>query len=401
MSYHYGMGVSTDRDARLRGLPELSTEEMVRYGRHLVLPDVGLDGQRTLKAARVLLVGAGGLGSPLALYLAAAGVGTLGLVDFDVVDASNLQRQVLHGTKDIGRSKLDSARERVRDVNPNVSIETYETRLTSANALEIMREYDVIVDGTDNFPTRYLTNDACVLLGKPNVYGSIFRFEGQASVFATGEGPCYRCLYPEPPPPGLVPSCAEGGVLGVLPGIVGTIQATETLKLLLGIGEPLIGRLLLIDTLGARFRTMRLERDPACPACGTREIRELIDYDEFCGAGSNGAVMATEVAVREMSPTDLAARMAHGEPLDLIDVREPFEWAIARIPGARLVPFGTLAGVIDTLDRNRDIVLHCHKGIRSARAAEQLRAAGFTRVWSLAGGIARWSDDVDGTVPRY
>ena len=374
---------------------------MVRYGRHIVLPDVGLEGQRTLKAARVLLVGAGGLGSPLALYLAAAGVGTLGLVDFDVVDASNLQRQVLHGTKDIGRSKLESARERIRDINPNVTVEPYETRLTSANALEILREYDVIVDGTDNFATRYLTNDACVLLGKPNVYGSIFRFEGQASVFATVDGPCYRCLYAEPPPPGLVPSCAEGGVLGVLPGIVGTIQATETLKLLLRIGEPLIGRLLLIDALAARFRTMQLERDPACPACGTREIRELIDYDEFCGAGSNGAAAATGTAVREITPADLAARLARRDALDLIDVREPYEWEIARIPGARLVPLGTLADTIDTLDRTRDIVLHCHKGIRSARAAEQLQAAGFTRVWSLAGGIARWSDEVDGTVSRY
>jgi adenylyltransferase/sulfurtransferase len=392
------MAVSTDRESRVKGLPELSREEMVRYGRHLVLPDVGLEGQRTLKAARVLLVGAGGLGSPLALYLAAAGVGTLGLVDFDVVDASNLQRQVLHGTKDIGRSKLDSAGERIRDVNPNVTVEPYETRLTSANALEILQAYDVIVDGTDNFATRYLTNDACVLLGKPNVYGSIFRFEGQASVFATADGPCYRCLYPEPPPPGLVPSCAEGGVLGVLPGIVGTIQATETLKLLLGIGEPLIGRLLLIDALGARFRTMRLERDPACPACGTRAMRELIDYDEFCGAGPVGV---SDTAVREITPADLASRMARGDALDLIDVREPFEWAIARIPGARLVPLGTLAGAIGTLHRDRDIVLHCHKGIRSARAAEQLRAAGFTRVWNLAGGIERWSDEVDRTVPRY
>jgi adenylyltransferase/sulfurtransferase len=392
------MGVSTDHESRLKGLPELSREEVVRYGRHLVLPDVGLEGQRTLKAARVLLVGAGGLGSPLALYLAAAGVGTLGLVDFDVVDASNLQRQVLHGTKDIGRSKLDSASERVRDVNPNVTVEPHETRLTSANALEILREYDVIVDGTDNFATRYLTNDACVLLGKPNVYGSIFRFEGQASVFATADGPCYRCLYPEPPPPGLVPSCAEGGVFGVLPGIVGTIQATETLKLVLGIGEPLIGRLLLIDALGARFRTMRLERDPACPACGTRTIRELIDYDAFCSAGSPGA---PEEAVREITPADLAQRMAHGDALDLIDVREPFEWAIARIPGARLVPLGALAAAIDTLPRDRDIVLHCHKGIRSARAAEQLRAAGLTRVWNLTGGIERWSEEVDRTVPRY
>jgi adenylyltransferase/sulfurtransferase len=397
------MGLSTDRDSRVSALPELSAEELVRYGRHLVLPDVGLQGQRALKAARVLLVGAGGLGSPLALYLAAAGVGTLGLVDFDVVDASNLHRQVLHGTKDIGRSKLESAEERIRDINPHVTVEPHQTRLTSANALEILQEYDVIVDGTDNFATRYLTNDACVLLGKPNVYGSIFRFEGQASVFATADGPCYRCLYPEPPPPGLVPSCAEGGVLGVLPGIVGTIQATETLKLLLGIGEPLIGRLLLIDALGARFRTMRLERDPGCPACGTHEMRELIDYEEFCEAASNGspASSAPQRVVREITPADLVARLERGDAIDVVDVREPYEWDIARIPGARLVPLGTLTAAMDTFDRNRDIVVHCHKGIRSARAVEQLQAAGFTRVWNLAGGIARWSDEVDGTIPRY
>src|SRR5687768_3724607 len=306
-SYHTGMTRSTtlqEREARIRALPELSGDELLRYGRHLVLPSVGPDGQRRLKAARVLLVGAGGLGSPVALYLAAAGVGTLGLVDFDVVDLSNLQRQVLHGTSDVGRSKLDSARDRIHDVNPHVAVDTYEIRLTSANALDILRDSDVVVDGTDNFATRYLTNDACVLLGKPNVYGSIFRFEGQASVFATETGPCYRCLYPDPPPAGLVPSCAEGGVLGVLPGIVGTIQATEALKLLLGIGEPLVGRLLLIDALGAQFRTVGLARDPGCPACGTREIRELIDYDQFCGAVG---VAGAPGAAPEMTPRELAA----------------------------------------------------------------------------------------------
>ena len=387
-----------DREARVRALPELTSDELRRYGRHLVLPDVGLEGQRKLKAGRVLLVGAGGLGSPVALYLAAAGVGTLGLIDFDVVDISNLQRQVLHGTSDVGRSKLDSARDRIHDVNPHVAVDTYQVRLTSANALNVLAEYDVIVDGTDNFATRYLVNDACVLLGKPNVYGSIFRFEGQASVFATESGPCYRCLYPEPPPPGLVPSCAEGGVLGVLPGIVGTIQATEALKLLLGIGEPLVGRLLLIDALSARFRAVGLARDPACPACGTREIRELIDYDEFCGTAATGA---PAVGALEMTPRELADRLARGDELDVIDVREPYEWEIARIPGARLIPLAALPGALSSLDPRREIVLHCHHGIRSARGAELLHAAGFTRVWNLAGGIERWSDEVDASVPRY
>lgn len=385
-----------DRDDRLAELPELSRDERLRYGRHLVLPNVGSDGQRRLKAARVLLVGAGGLGSPAALYLAAAGVGTIGLVDFDVVDVSNLQRQVLHGTSDVGRSKLDSARERIQDVNPHVAVDTYELRLTSANALDILREYDIVVDGTDNFATRYLTNDACVLLGKPNVYGSIFRFEGQASVFATEHGPCYRCLYPEPPPPGAVPSCAEGGVLGVLPGIVGTIQATEALKLLLGIGAPLIGRLLLIDALGSRFRTVGLERDPNCPACGTHEIRELIDYDAFCQEQPS-----SEAATAEITPRELAERFAAGETVDVIDVREPYEWEIARLPGARLIPLGTLPHAVSSLDPQREVVLYCHRGVRSARGVELLAAAGFTRVWNLAGGIDRWSDEVDPTVRKY
>ena len=400
ISYHTEMAHLTaghDGGARVRSLPELSSDELQRYGRHLVLPDVGLEGQRKLKAGRVLLVGAGGLGSPVALYLAAAGVGTLGLIDFDVVDISNLQRQVLHGTSDVGRSKLDSARDRIREVNPHVAVDTYEMRLTSVNALDILSDYDVVVDGTDNFATRYLTNDACVLLGKPNIYGSIFRFEGQASVFATESGPCYRCLYPDPPPPGLVPSCAEGGVLGVLPGIVGTIQATEALKLLLGIGDPLVGRLLLIDALGSRFRVVSLERDPTCAACGTREIRELLDYDAFCGS-----VKSPDAdVISEMTPTELAQRLSRGDAPDIIDVREPYEWQIARIPSARLIPLGTLHREASSLDPGREIVVYCHHGIRSAHAAEQLRATGFTRVRNLAGGIARWSEDVDPTVPKY
>ena len=383
-----------------RDLPTLGADEVLRYSRHLIIPDVGLTGQRRLKNARVLLVGAGGLGSPLGLYLAAAGIGTLGLVDFDVVDLTNLQRQVLHGTKDVGRPKLASATERIRDINPHVHVEGFETRLTSENALEILRDFDVIVDGTDNFPTRYLTNDACVLLGKPNVYGSIFRFEGQASVFATAEGPCYRCLFPEPPPPGLVPSCAEGGVLGVLPGLIGTIQATETIKLLLGIGEPLIGRLLLVDALATRFRTVNLRRDPACPACGTREIRELVDYEEFCGIRRAEAQQLAD-AVPEITPAQLADKLRHGDAFDLIDVREPHEWEIARIPGARLIPLATVAEALPTLDSSREIVVHCKGGVRSAKAVRQLRAAGFSRVWNLAGGITRWSDDVDPTTPKY
>ena len=382
-------------------LPELSNDEILRYSRHLIIPDVGVDGQRRLKAARVLLVGAGGLGSPLGLYLAAAGVGHLGLVDFDVVDLTNLQRQVLHGTSDVGRLKLDSARDRITDINPHVSLETYETHLTSANALEIVRDYDLVVDGTDNFPTRYLVNDACVLTGKPNVYGSVFRFEGQASVFATENGPCYRCLFREPPPPGLVPSCAEGGVLGVLPGLIGVIQATEAIKLIVGAGEPLIGRLLLVDALRMQFRTLTLRKDPTCPACGTREIRELIDYEEFCGVRRAAADALSAADVAELTPHELAERLSRADELDLIDVREPHEWEIARIEGARLVPLATLPNALASLDSARDVVLYCKGGTRSAKAARQLQAAGFRRVWSLAGGITRWSDDVDPAVPKY
>jgi adenylyltransferase/sulfurtransferase len=382
-------------------LPSLSREEVLRYSRHLILPEVGLEGQRKLKAARVLLVGAGGLGSPAALYLAAAGVGTLGLVDFDVVDVTNLQRQILHGTRDIGRPKLDSAADRIGEVNPHVRVEPFNTRLTSANALEIIREFDIVVDGTDNFPTRYLVNDACVLTGRPNVYGSIFRFEGQASVFATADGPCYRCLFREPPPPGLVPSCAEGGVLGLLPGLVGTIQATEAVKLILGIGETLVGRLLLVDALRMQFRNLKLRRDPECPACGTHELTALEDYEEFCGLRRAAAAGLAAPPIREITPREVAAKRARGDDFDLIDVREPHEYAIARIEGARLIPLATVSDAISTLDPNREIVVHCKAGGRSARAAQVLQNAGFHRVWNLAGGITRWSDDVDPDVVKY
>jgi adenylyltransferase/sulfurtransferase len=386
------------RPARLpeSELPALTRDEGQRYARHLMLPNVGAVGQRRLKASRVLVVGAGGLGSPVAMYLAAAGVGHLGLVDFDDVDITNLQRQLLHGTADIGRPKLESARDRLKDLNPNVDVALYAERLTSANALEIMRGYDVVVDGTDNFATRYLTNDACVILGIPNVYGSVYRFEGQASVFATDSGPCYRCLFREPPPPGLVPSCAEGGVLGVLPGMIGTIQANEAIKLLIGIGEPLVGRLLLADALGGGFRTVLIRRDPECPACGTREIRELIDYDAFCGT----PVMEKNSST-EMTPRELADRMKKGTAPRIIDVREPHEFAIAKLPGAELVPLGTLGQHLGEFDPDSEMVVLCHSGMRSAWAVGQLRQLGFNRVMNLTGGIARWSYEVDPSVPKY
>ena len=384
---------------RSRVAPPLERDELLRYGRHLLLPEVAIDGQRTLKSARVLVVGAGGLGSPAALYLAAAGVGTIGLVDFDIVEVTNLQRQLLHGTSDVGRSKLESARDRLRDTNPHVKLELHATRLTSANALTIIREYDLVLDGTDNFATRYLVNDACVLLGKPNVYGSIFRFDGQASVFATADGPCYRCLYPEPPPPGLVPSCAEGGVLGVLPGLVGTLQATEAIKLLLGIGAPLIGRLLLVDALDARFRSVRVRRDPSCPACGTRELTSLVDYDQFCGtAGGGGAGLD---AVPQIEPRELAIRRASGESIQLIDVREPHEWEIGHIAGARLIPLHRLEAAIGELDTSAPIAVYCKGGTRSALATRDLIDAGFRQVWSVSGGILRWSREVDTDIPEY
>jgi adenylyltransferase/sulfurtransferase len=385
-------------------LPELSAAEVLRYSRHLIIPEVGVTGQRKLKAARVLLVGAGGLGSPLGLYLAAAGVGTLGLVDFDVVDETNLQRQVLHGTKDVGRRKLDSALDRLRDVNPHTELIGHATRLDRSNALEILRDYDLVVDGTDNFPTRYLVNDACVLLGKPYVYGSIFRFEGQVSVFAAPGGPCYRCLFPEPPPPGVVPSCAEGGVLGVLPGIVGTHQALEALKLLLGIGEPLVGRLQTFDGLSMQWREFRLRRNPSCPICGEApSIDSLIDYEEFCGVPQARAREAAERGrVPEITARELSLRLTR-EPITLLDVREPHEWEIANLAahGARLIPLGQLAERLAEVDADRDVVVYCKGGTRSAKAAVQLRAAGIQRVWNLEGGILAWSADVDPTLPRY
>src|SRR5436853_2042782 len=348
----------------------LNNDEILRYSRHLIMPEVGMAGQLKLKAAKVLCIGAGGLGSPLALYLGAAGIGTLGIVDFDVVDYTNLQRQIIHSTADVGRPKLDSAAEKLKAMNPFLNIRKFNTRLSSDNAIELFKEFDIIADGTDNFPTRYLVNDACVLTGKPNVYGSIFRFEGQASVFAMEEGPCYRCLYPEPPPPGLVPSCAEGGVLGVLPGLVGTIQAAEGIKLILGVGEPLVGRLLLIDALTMQFRTVRLRKDPNCPACGTHEITELIDYDQFCGVVSETATVSTN-EIPEITPTELVARLQRGDAIDLIDVREPHELDIARIPNVRLIPLGTLAEALPTLDGSRETVVICRTGARSGRAVRQ------------------------------
>lgn len=384
---------------RGRASTSLTREELVRYSRHILLPQVGEAGQRALKNSRVLVVGAGGLGSPVALYLGAAGVGTLGLVDFDAVDLSNLQRQVLHGSSAIGGSKLDSARDRLGDINPNVRVESYETRLTSVNALEIARGYDLIVDGTDNFATRYLVNDTSVLLGIPNVYGSVYRFEGQASVFGAADGPCYRCLFREPPPPELVPSCAEGGVLGVVPGLVGTIQATEAIKLLLELGDTLVGRLLTIDTMTMTFRTIEIRKDPECPACGTRQIEELIDYDEFCGTARPTASEAANVT--EIQPTSLAARLAHGEELEIIDVREPYEWQIGHIPGARLVPLDRIAAEIPRLDKKRETILYCKVGARSRYAAQQLADAGVAEVKNLAGGLLRWIDEVDPTMTRY
>ncbi len=383
-------------------LPELTADELSRYSRHLILPEVGVEGQRKLKAARVLCVGTGGLGSPLALYLAAAGVGTLGLVDFDVVDASNLQRQIIHSTADIGRKKLDSAEEKLKALNPALKVVKHDTLLSSANALDILKDYDVVADGTDNFPTRYLVNDACVLLGKPNAYGSIFRFEGQASVFGAKDGPCYRCLYPEPPPPGLVPSCAEGGVLGILPGLVGVIQATETIKLILGIGEPLIGRLLLVDALNMRFRQLKLRKNPECPVCGDHPtVTKLIDYQQFCGIESaSERQSAVKNGIPQVSPKDLKKRIDAGEDVFILDVREPFEYQIANIGGV-LIPQNDVPKRIGEIDRNREIVVQCKSGGRSQRIAEYLLQSGFPRVSNLSGGILAWSDEVDPKVPKY
>ena len=383
-------------------LPELTADDLARYSRHLILPEVGVEGQRKLKVARVLCVGTGGLGSPLALYLAAAGVGTLGLVDFDVVDASNLQRQIIHSTADIGRKKLDSAEEKLKALNPSLNVRKHDTLLSSANALDILKDYDVVADGTDNFPTRYLVNDACVLLSKPNAYGSIFRFEGQASVFATKDGPCYCCLYPEPPPPGLVPSCAEGGVLGILPGLVGVIQATETIKLILGIGEPLIGRLLLVDALNMRFRQLKLRKNPECPVCGAHPtVTSLIDYQQFCGIESASEKQsAVKNGVPQLTAKELKRRIDAGENLFILDVREPFEYQIANI-GGKLIPQNDVPQRIGEIDRNREIVVHCKAGGRSQRIAEFLKQSGFTKVVNLAGGILAWSDEVDPKVPKY
>ncbi len=390
----------------------LSNEEILRYSRHLIIPEVGIEGQEKLKAAKALLVGAGGLGAPLGLYLSAAGVGKIGLVDFDVVDFTNLQRQVIHATRDVGRKKLDSAAEKMQAINPHITVAKHEMALTSENALELFKDYDIVIDGTDNFPTRYLVNDACVLSGKPNVYGSIFRFEGQATVFAYPGGPCYRCLYPEPPPPGLVPSCAEGGVLGILPGVIGLIQATEAVKLILGIGEPLVGRLLLYDALGMRFRELKLRKNPECPVCGERPtIHKLIDYHQFCGvpnpraqdprATGQAPVQETPLNSGEIEVTEVKRKLDAGEKFVFIDVREPHEYRICCIPGAKLIPLGEFPRHVSEFDPAAEIVIHCKSGMRSAKACAILRNAGFQNVRNMKGGILAWSDRVDRSVPKY
>ncbi len=383
-------------------LPGLSNDEVARYSRHLLLPEVGMEGQQKLKASRVLCVGTGGLGSPLAFYLAAAGIGTLGLVDFDVVDFSNLQRQIIHSTKDVGRPKIDSATEKLEALNPFLNVVKHETMLTSANALEIISQYDIVADGTDNFPTRYLVNDACVLTGKPNAYGSIFRFEGQASVFATKEGPCYRCLYPEPPPPGLVPSCAEGGVLGILPGLVGIIQATEVIKFILGKGDPLIGRLLLVNALDMRFRELKLRKNPDCPVCGTHPtVTKLIDYEQFCGIMPEPKTPTAVVnGIPQMTVKELKQRIDRGDDLFVLDVREPFEYQIAQI-GGHLIPLGELPQRLGELNPAQEIVVQCKSGGRSQKAAEFLAKNGFAKLHNLAGGITAWSNEIDPSVRKY
>jgi Dinucleotide-utilizing enzymes involved in molybdopterin and thiamine biosynthesis family 2 len=383
-------------DDKRSGAMRLTVEELQRYSRHLIMPEVTADGQNRLKAARVLCIGAGGLGSPAALYLAAAGVGTIGIVDFDDVDLSNLQRQILHGTKDIGRGKLESARDRLQDINPQIEIQLHKCRFSSENASQLVTKYDVVVDGSDNFPTRYLSNDVCVFASKPNVYGSVFRFEGQTTVFAPHlGGPCYRCLFPEPPPPESVPNCAQAGVLGVLPGIIGMLQAIETLKLILGIGEVLVGRLLHFDALKIKFRELNLRRDPQCPVCGDNPtIFSAIDYEQFCGVRDAAAIPG-------MSPHELKRRMDAGEPFELIDVREPFEYEIARIDGAKLIPLGEITERIQELEREQPIVVHCHSGMRSAQAARLLQQRGFANVYNLEGGIDAWSDQIDPDVPKY
>ncbi len=388
-------------------LPGLSNNEIARYSRHLLLPEVGMEGQQKLKAAKVLCVGTGGLGAPLAFYLAAAGIGTLGLVDFDVVEESNLQRQIIHSTADVGRPKIDSAADKLQALNPHMKIVKHETMLTSQNALEIIKDYDIVADGTDNFPTRYLVNDACVLSGnKPNAYASIYRFEGQASVFATEDGPCYRCLYPEPPPPGLVPTCAEGGVLGILPGLLGVIQATEVIKLILGKGEPLIGRLLLVDSLAMRFRELKLRKNPDCLVCGKNPtVTKLIDYQQFCGIAPEpkaDSVNGTPVqnGIPQVTPVELKKRLDNNDDIFVLDVREPHEYQIANL-GAKLIPLGDLPQRAGELDKDRETIVHCRSGGRSQKAAEFLAQNGFKKVWNLAGGITGWSNDVDPTVAKY
>jgi len=392
--------VAIPTDAMQQQEVKLSKEEIQRYSRHLIMPEVGMEGQLKLKRARVLTIGTGGLGAPLGLYLAAAGVGHLGLVDFDVVDSSNLQRQVTFTTADVGKPKSEAAKARLQALNPAIDIVSYETRLTSENALELFRDYDIIVDGTDNFPTRFLVNDACVLLGKPNVYGSIFRFEGQATVFGYPDGPCYRCLYPEPPPPGLVPSCAEGGVLGVLPGIIGSIQAMETIKLILGTGDPLVGRLLLFDALAMRFRELKLKKNPECAICGkNRTITKLIDYEEFCGIRGEEAPAMTD-GIPEISATDLKARLDKGDKLFILDVREPHEYQICNLNG-KLIPLGELTRRVNELDSSVEMVVHCRSGKRSADAIHFLQTAGFKKLWNLKGGVLAWADEVDPRMPKY
>jgi molybdopterin/thiamine biosynthesis adenylyltransferase/rhodanese-related sulfurtransferase len=392
--------VAIQTDALEQQEVKLSKEEIQRYSRHLIMPEVGMEGQLKLKRARVLTIGTGGLGAPLGLYLAAAGVGHLGLVDFDVVDNSNLQRQVTFTTQDVGKPKSTAAKARLSALNPMIEITAYETRLTSDNALDLFRDYDIIVDGTDNFPTRFLVNDACVILGKPNVYGSIFRFEGQATVFGYPGGPCYRCLYPEPPPPGLVPSCAEGGVLGVLPGIVGSIQAMETIKLILGTGEPLVGRLLLFDALAMRFRELKLKRNPECPVCGDhRTITKLIDYEEFCGIRGEEAPAMTD-GIQEITARELKMRQDRGDKLFILDVREPHEYQICNLNG-KLIPLGELPRRVNELDSSVEMVVHCRSGKRSADAIHFLQTAGFKKLWNLKGGVLAWADEVDPKMPKY
>lgn len=396
------MAISIIPENRLKNI-DFSNDEIARYSRHLIMPEVTLEGQKRIKAASILCIGTGGLGSPIALYLAAAGIGRLGLIDFDVVDFSNLQRQILHGTDDVGRKKLNSAKDRIKAVNPNVQVDLHDCVFRSENAMQIVQDYDIVVDGTDNFPTRYLSNDVCVLAKKPNVYGSIFRFDGQCTVFAPHlGGPCYRCMFPEPPPPGMVPSCAEGGVLGVLPGIIGVLQAIEAIKLIIGIGDSLIGRLLSFDALKLRFREFKIRKDPKCPICGDHPtIHELIDYDQFCGIPQADAETAKEMDVPTISPTELKARIDRNEKFVLVDVREPFEYEICNIPGSKLIPLGELPARLSELDSADDIVLHCKVGGRSAKALKVLQEAGFRKLSNLRGGITGWADEVDPSVPKY